>query len=95
MDKTEFNTESLAQELFMSRTQLHRKITAITGSGPGELVRSIKLKHAADLIAEGKLNITQISYEIGFSSPAQFTRAFSKYYSCLPSEYSSGITSKS
>jgi len=89
LDKTNFGTEQLANELFVSRTQLHRKIISITGQPPGELIRNKKLKHAAKLLLEGKLSVTQIAYEIGFSSPAQFTRAFTKQFSCLPSEFSS------
>lgn len=88
LDKTNFNTENLAKELFLSRSQLHRKMSSITGQAPGELIRTIKLKRAADLLLENKLSVTQVAYEIGFSSPAQFTRAFSKQFNCYPSEYS-------
>jgi signal transduction histidine kinase/ligand-binding sensor domain-containing protein/DNA-binding response OmpR family regulator len=91
LDKTNFGTNQLSKELFVSRTQLHRKIISITGQPPGELIRTTKLKHAAKLLIEGKLSVTQIAYEIGFSSPAQFTRAFSKQFNCVPSEYSSKI----
>jgi signal transduction histidine kinase/ligand-binding sensor domain-containing protein/DNA-binding response OmpR family regulator len=91
LDKTNFGTEQLANELFVSRTQLHRKIISITGQPPGELIRNKKLKHAAKLLLEGKLSVTQIAYEIGFSSPAQFTRAFTKQFNCVPSEYSTRI----
>lgn len=89
IDKTNFSTEQLANELFVSRTQLHRKVIAITGQAPGEFIRLIKLKRAAELLITKKLSVTQIAYEIGFSSPAQFTRAFSKHFNCLPSEFSS------
>jgi signal transduction histidine kinase/ligand-binding sensor domain-containing protein/DNA-binding response OmpR family regulator len=85
--ETSFGTEQLAKELFVSRTQLYRKMLDITGQGPGVFIRAIKLKRAAKLLMEGKLSVTQIAYEIGFSSPAQFTRAFTKQYNCVPSEY--------
>ncbi len=89
MDKTNYGTEQLAKELFVSRTKLHRKIIEITGQAPGEFIRTSKLKKAAKLLLENKLSVTQIAYEIGFSSPAQFTRAFSKQFNCVPSEFSS------
>ena len=89
LDKTNFGTEELARQLYVSRTQLHRKILSITEQAPGEFIRLIKLKHAAKLLIKGELSITQIAYEIGFSSPAQFTRAFTKQFNCLPSEFSS------
>ena len=91
LDKTNFGTEQLAKELFISRTQLHRKILAITGQAPGEFIRIIKLKKAAKLLLDGKLSVTQVAYEIGFSSPAQFTRAFAKQFDCVPSEYPSRL----
>jgi signal transduction histidine kinase/DNA-binding response OmpR family regulator/sugar lactone lactonase YvrE len=89
LDKTNFGTEQLSKELFVSRTQLHRKILSITGQAPGEFIRITKLKKAAKLLLDGKLSVTQVAYEIGFSSPAQFTRAFTKQFNCVPSEYPS------
>lgn len=82
-----FTSENLAQELFVSRSQLNRKLSAVIGKGPGEFIRIYKLKRAAQMILENKLSITQIALEVGFSSPAQFTRAFQKHYNCSPSEF--------
>ncbi len=82
-----FTSDILAEELFVSRSQLNRKLQAITNQGPGEFIRAYKLKRAAQMIVENKLNITQIAYEVGFGSPAQFTRAFQKHFNCLPSEF--------
>lgn len=82
-----FTSDNLAEELFVSRSQLNRKLSAITGKGPGEFIRIFKLKRAAQMIIENKLSITQIALEVGFSSPAQFTRAFQKHFNCLPSEF--------
>jgi signal transduction histidine kinase/ligand-binding sensor domain-containing protein/DNA-binding response OmpR family regulator len=84
-----FDSELLAKKMYISRSQLHRKLHAITGQGPGEFIRIYKLKRAAQKIFEKKLSITQIAYDIGFNSPAQFTRAFQKYFNCLPSEFNS------
>lgn len=92
LDKSNFSTELLAKDMFLSRSQLHRKFSEITGQAPGEFIRTIKLKHAAKLLLEKNLSVTQIAYAIGFSSPAQFSRAFSKQYNCTPSEYSSNKT---
>jgi YesN/AraC family two-component response regulator len=88
LDKTNFSTDQLAKELFLSRSQLHRKFSEIAGQAPGEFIRTIKLKHAAKMLLEKRLSVTQIAYAIGFSSPAQFSRAFSKQFNCTPSEYS-------
>ncbi|MBK7631224.1 MAG: response regulator [Ignavibacteriales bacterium] len=88
LDNVDFNTDKLAKELFMSRTQLHRKFLSITEQAPGEFIRTIKLNRAAKLLVEKNLSVTQIAFEVGFSSPAQFTRAFTKQFNCVPSEYS-------
>lgn len=82
-----FDSDILSKELSMSRSQLNRKIKAITGIGPGEFIRDFRLKKAAQMILENKFSITQIALEVGFASPAQFTRAFTKYFNCLPSEF--------
>lgn len=82
-----FDSEVLAKEVFLSRSRLTRKLHLIYGRGPGEFIRNYKLNRAAKMIIENKLSITQIAYEVGFGSPAQFTRAFQKHFNCLPSEF--------
>lgn len=84
---TEFDIEHFAEKMFISRSQLHRKMIAVTGQAPGEFVRIFKLKKAAQLLLEKKLSITQIALEVGFSSPSHFTKAFLQYFNCLPSEF--------
>lgn len=90
-----FDTESLAQEMFVSRRQLHRKLQAIAGQGPGEFIRTVRLKRAAQMLIEAKLSVTQIALEVGFESPAQFTRAFKKHFNILPSEFNQQVRSQS
>lgn len=85
--KSDFDIEQLATELFVSRRQLHRKLQAITGQTPGEFMRVLRLKKAAQMLIENRHNVTQIAYEVGFESPAQFTRAFKKQFDSLPSEF--------
>jgi DNA-binding response OmpR family regulator len=83
----EFDSEKFAKEIFLSRSQLHRKILNISGQSTGEFIRTIRLKKAAALLLEKKLSVTQIAFEIGFSSPSHFTKAFKQMFDCLPSEY--------
>jgi signal transduction histidine kinase/ligand-binding sensor domain-containing protein/DNA-binding response OmpR family regulator len=87
LSNTEFNSETFAKEMFLSRSQLHRKILALTGQAPGEFVRSFRLKKAASLILEKRLSITQIAFEVGFNSPSHFTKAFRQQFNCLPTEF--------
>ncbi len=86
LSNEKLDMELLAKEIFLSQRQLHRKIKAITGHTPGEFIRIFKLKRAAKLVLENHLSITQIALEVGFESPAQFSRSFKKYFGFLPSE---------
>jgi len=87
LDNVNFDTEAFAKEMFLSRMQLHRKLQAITGQTPGDFVRSFRLKRAALLLKEKRLSVTQIAFEVGYESPSQFSRAFSKQFNCTPTEY--------
>ena len=82
-----FDSEKMAQEMFLSRSQLHRKLQLITKQSTGEFIRTIRLKKAAGLILEKKLSVTQIAFEVGFSSPSHFTKAFKQLFNCLPSDF--------
>ena len=68
--------------------QLHRKLKALIQFTPAEYVRSIRLEAAMQLLQTEDLNISQIAYETGFSSPTHFSRAFKKMYGKTPSEVS-------
>jgi signal transduction histidine kinase/ligand-binding sensor domain-containing protein/DNA-binding response OmpR family regulator len=89
IDNVKFDTEMLARSLFLSRMQLYRKMLAVTGQSPGEYIRLVRLKRAAELLAKDDLSVTQIAYEVGYGSPAQFSRAFSRQFESSPSEYRS------
>ena len=87
MSNRDFNSDAFAKEMYVSRSQFHRKLLAITGQAPGEFFRIFRLKQAASLILENRLSITQIAFEVGFNSPSHFTKAFRQQFNCLPSEF--------
>jgi len=66
--------------------QLHRKMKALTNKGTSEYVRIIRLETAMSLLKQKELNISEITYQTGFSSPSHFSQAFKKYYKKSPSE---------
>ncbi len=87
MSSPELNVDMFAHEMAMSRMQMHRKLKSLTDNSAGDLIRNIRLKKAAELLKEGELNVTQISYEIGISSLSNFAKLFKEKYGVVPSEY--------
>ncbi|MFZ1517249.1 MAG: two-component regulator propeller domain-containing protein [Ignavibacteriaceae bacterium] len=83
----DFDSDIFAKEIFLSRSQLHRKIQSISGQSTGEFIRTFRLKKAAGLILEKQFSITQIAFEVGFNSPSHFSKAFKQLFECLPSEF--------
>lgn len=87
MDDPDFSVEDLADEFNMSRSQLFRKIKAVFGTSPTELMRLARFKRAASLLRSGNLNVTQVMYQVGMQSPSYFAKTFKKYYGVNPGEY--------
>ncbi len=87
MSNPEFSVDMLAREMAVSRVQLHRKLKNLTNNSASDLIRNIRMIKAAELLKEGDLNVTQISYEIGISSLSNFAKTFKEKYGVNPSEY--------
>ena len=81
------NVEKLADEFNLSRSQLYRKIKALTGLTANELIRKIRLERAKELLEENTASsVSEISYNVGFSSPSYFSKCFKEYFGILPKE---------
>lgn len=87
IDNADFSVEELSSELCVSRVTLYKRALALTGKSPVELIRSIRLKRAAQLLESSQLTISQISYKVGFKSQKYFVRSFKAEFNCLPSAY--------
>lgn len=87
LSDSDFNVEKMCDEVGVSRTQLHRKLKEMTGVPTSEFLRNIRLNEAARLIRERKINITQVSYMVGFANNSHFSTAFKKYFGMSPTEY--------
>lgn len=81
------NMNQVAAAMNMSYISMYRKIKLLTGMVPLDYVKIFRLKRAAELLKQNKLQIQEISYQVGFSSPAYFSSCFSKYYKMSPSDY--------
>jgi len=84
----EFNITQFSEDLGVSRSMLFTKIKAWANATPNEFIQEIRLKHAAKLIELNKLNISEVSYKVGFKRPKYFSQCFKKKYNLTPSEYS-------
>jgi AraC-like DNA-binding protein len=87
LSNSDLNIEDMGTELGMSRVHLYRKLKALTNQTPSEFVRTIRLKQAAYLLAQNKLNISEVAYAVGFSSHQYFTNCFQNYFNMSPTEY--------
>jgi DNA-binding response OmpR family regulator len=87
LSDTSFSVEMFAGEVSMSRRNLDRKLVALTGEPPSDLIRRVRLMHAAKLIAQNFGNISEIALEVGFSNPAYFSKCFREQFGKTPSEY--------
>lgn len=87
LNDPDFNVEALADQVGLSRVQLHRRIKDITGITVGEFIRNLRLKQAAELLAKGDVTVSQVTYALGMSNPTHFTAAFKRYFGVTPTEY--------
>ena len=89
LDNEDFSVEVLAEKLNLSRSQLHRKLKALTNQTPTSFIRTIRLERAAQLLNQDYQSIADIALQTGFSSQAYFTKCFHDHFGCTPSEYHS------
>jgi signal transduction histidine kinase/ligand-binding sensor domain-containing protein/DNA-binding response OmpR family regulator len=82
-----FDVNEFAREIGISRTQLYRKIQAISGQSVKEFIRIIRLKKAVELLLNKEKNISEIAYIVGFNSLSYFTTSFTEYFGINPSKY--------
>ncbi len=86
MSDPDTTVDSLAAKMGLERTQFYRKIKAITNYSPVELIRSLRLKKARAMVTGSEKSISEICYDVGFSTPAYFTKCYRDSYGETPSE---------
>lgn len=90
-----FDVAVFCEELGVSRTMLFTKIRAWTNLTPNEFMMVMRMKRAAQLLEQNKLNVSQIGFQVGFKNPKYFSKCFQKHFSETPSNYAKKFTSSS
>lgn len=87
MEDPDFNVGSLVNDIGMSQTVLYKKIKALTGMSITDFIKSQRLKRAAQLLLENKLNISEVAYAVGFNDRKYFSKEFKKQFGKAPTDY--------
>lgn len=88
MKNSEYSVEDLGRDMNLSRVQLYRKVKSLTDYSPNELLRFTRLKRAKQLLATTEKSVSEIAYEVGFNTPAYFTKCYKDYYGETPTHNS-------
>lgn len=87
MDDSELDIGRFAEEMGVSRMQLYRKFEALANMTVKEFIRSIRLKRAAQMLEQGKLNVSEIAWAVGFKDISYFRKCFKEEFGKTPTEY--------
>lgn len=87
MGNSDLNVEDMGKDMGLSRVQLYRKLKSLTNYSPNELLRIARLKKAASLLASSDMSVSEIGYEVGFSSPSYFTKCYKEEFGESPTDF--------
>ena len=87
IENSDFSVEELSREVGMSRVHLNRKLKETMNISPSNLIRSIRLKQAAYLLINNKVNISEVAYKVGSSTHSYFSNSFHDYFGLTPKEF--------
>ena len=86
-NRADFKINDMSQHLGYSKSQLYRKVVALTGQSPNIFIKNYRLKKSLQLLDQGNRNIAQIAFDTGFNSPSYFSKCFQEAFGILPSAY--------
>lgn len=87
IDNDRYSVNELSDDMAISRSQLHRKLSALTGFSTTNFIRMVRLEKAKDLLLNNEGNISEIAFKCGFGSQSYFTKSFTEYFGKSPSHY--------
>ncbi|HFA47551.1 MAG TPA: AraC family transcriptional regulator [Bacteroidetes bacterium] len=85
-----FTAEDLCDQVFLSRSQCHRKLKSLLGMSATEYIRQQRLERAAELLQSQKWRVAEVVLAVGFDHHSYFAKCFREQYGCCPSEYAGG-----
>ena len=86
LENEQFGVEYLAEAMAMSRIQVYRKLRRLTRKNISQYIRELRLERAMELLKKDVANVAEISYQVGFGSPAYFNKCFNDFYGYPPGE---------
>ena len=87
LDNSEFSVQVLVKEMGMSQSVFYRRIKSITGQTAVEFIRDVRMKRAAQLLAQTQMRVSEVAFQVGIEDAKYFRKAFQKIYTLSPSEY--------
>lgn len=87
LDNPDFTVEVLAEEMHMSRSNLHLRSKALFGVSCHEFIKTVRFNEACRLLQEKKYSVAEIGYMVGFTTPSYFAAAFHRFMGCTPTDY--------
>jgi ligand-binding sensor domain-containing protein/signal transduction histidine kinase/AraC-like DNA-binding protein len=87
MANPNFDVKHFANEMYLSRIHLYRKLKSLTDQTPSDFIRIMRMKKAAQLLEKGQLTATEVAYRIGFKELSYFSKCFKEYFNKTPTEY--------
>ncbi|AYB31655.1 hybrid sensor histidine kinase/response regulator transcription factor [Chryseolinea soli] len=87
LSEPEFNADTIAEHVSMSKASLYKKVKTITGMTPHGLIKQYRLKKAADLLRNTNLSVSEVIYETGFNSRSYFYKSFNEMFHCHPKDF--------
>ncbi len=84
MRNENFGVDELAQEIGISRSQLHRRLKSLTNQSASQIIREYRMKKAFEMLQQKVATVSEISHQVGFSSPSYFSTSFNEYFGYTP-----------
>ena len=94
LGRTEFSVDEFATIMGVGRTVFYRKVRGITGYSPNEYIRVVRLKKAAEYLAESNLTVAEVSYKVGINDPFYFSKCFKLQFGVAPSFFQKGVSAE-